>query len=88
MITGNVKSSATASFLTDPTLGTAASADSSLALLDNLLDPEVRAELFPLIENLPEEERIRRLTRLEERIARERFLQTLKSRAKAFFTRS
>ncbi len=44
--------------------GTKASVDYSLALLDNILDKDLKAFLFPLIENLPVEERIRRLTKL------------------------
>jgi AAA family ATP:ADP antiporter len=41
--------------------GTRKSVDYSLQLLDNLLDRELKAVLFPLIEDLPPEERAQRL---------------------------
>jgi len=41
--------------------GTRKSVDYSLQLLDNLLDRELKAVLFPLIEDLPPDERARRL---------------------------
>ena len=41
--------------------GTRRSVDYSLQLLDNLLDRELKAVLFPLIEDLPPEERAQRL---------------------------
>jgi ATP/ADP translocase len=41
--------------------GTRRSVDYSLELLDNLLNPDLKAVLFPLIEDLPAAERVRRL---------------------------
>ena len=43
--------------------GTKKSVDYSLELLDNILDGDLKALLFPLIESLPPEERCRRLRR-------------------------
>lgn len=40
------------------------SADYSLELLDNILDRDLKAHLLPLLENLPPEERCRRLKKL------------------------
>ncbi|MEN6312504.1 MAG: hypothetical protein ABFD80_13325, partial [Acidobacteriota bacterium] len=44
--------------------GSKKSGDYSLELLDNLLDRDLKAWLLPLIEDLPAEERLRRLRRL------------------------
>ncbi len=41
--------------------GTRKSVDYSLSLLDDLLDRELKAVLFPLIEDLPPEERTLRM---------------------------
>ncbi|MBN2318515.1 MAG: MFS transporter [Acidobacteria bacterium] len=46
------------------TQGTHKKADASLELLDNVLGRDIRLYLFPLIEDLPLEERIRHLKRL------------------------
>ncbi len=48
--------------------GDKASIDYSLSLLDQTLDKKLRAALFPLIEDLPEEERARRLRKLSKKI--------------------
>ena len=44
--------------------GTGRTRDHSLELLDNLIRPDIKVFLFPLIEDLPFEERARRLKRL------------------------
>ncbi len=44
----------------------------ALELLDNVLEMETRAAIFPLIEDLPAEEKVRRLRALIENLARER----------------
>ena len=60
------------------TQGTRKKADDSLELIDNVLDRDVRSYLFPLIEDLPPEERIRHLKRLVKGLNRR--LVTTKSR--------
>ncbi len=45
--------------------GTRASVDYSLELLDNILDRDFKAFLFPLVEDLPYEEKVRRLKKLK-----------------------
>jgi hypothetical protein len=45
-------------------LGTRKSFDSSLELLDNVLDPDLKLLIFPIIEDLPPEYKVRQLRRL------------------------
>jgi AAA family ATP:ADP antiporter len=50
--------------------GTRASVDYSLELLDNILNREFKALLFPLVEDLPLEEKVRRLRKLKKDLDR------------------
>ncbi len=52
--------------------GTRASVDYSLELLDNILDRDLKAFLFPVVENLPLEEKLRRIRKLKRDLDRKR----------------
>ena len=53
-------------------LGTKKSVDYSLELLDSLLDPQLKTFMFPLIEDLPEDQRLAQVRRLEKALQKVR----------------
>jgi hypothetical protein len=61
--------------------GTRKSIDYSLELLDNVVRKDIKEFLFPLIEDLPPEERIRRCRKLYRALEKKRHDPDLKGRA-------
>ncbi|MDH4197720.1 MAG: hypothetical protein OEW05_09960, partial [Candidatus Aminicenantes bacterium] len=53
-------------------LGTKKAVDYSLELLDNLLDPQLKAFIFPLVEDLPEDQCLAQVRRLDRILKRAR----------------